>query len=68
MKAHTKIYLASRGYKEGDFIPCEDCGATATEIHHIKGRGMGGHNKTANEPSNLMALCRACHAKREAHR
>ena len=60
MKRHTKIYLDSFGYGEGDYILCESCGGQATDIHHIENRGMGG-SKTKDTPENLMALCRICH-------
>jgi len=60
MKKHTQIYFKAFGFDVSDWIPCEVCNATAVDIHHIESRGMGG-SKTADEPSNLMALCRKCH-------
>lgn len=60
MKAHTKIYLEHFGFEKSDFIPCEICGATAVDIHHIEARGMGG-SKTKDVIENLMAVCRTCH-------
>jgi hypothetical protein len=60
MKAHTKIYLEYFGFEKSDFIPCEICGATAVDIHHIEARGMGG-SKTRDVIENLMAVCRSCH-------
>ncbi len=60
MTPHLKIYLVESGYTEGDFIPCEICGAQSVDIHHIDARGMGGTNKK-DEFSNLMAVCRKCH-------
>ena len=60
MKKHTKIYLEGMGYDVTDWIPCEVCGATAVDIHHIDSRGMGG-SKHADTIENLMALCRTCH-------
>jgi len=62
MKKHTKIYLKYFGYTEAEWIPCEVCGTTAVDIHHIKARGMGG-NKNADVIENLQALCRECHIK-----
>ena len=59
MKKHTKIYLNYFGYDTTDWIPCELCGDTAVDIHHIEARGMGGGNKDTIE--NLMGLCRSCH-------
>lgn len=43
-----------------DFVPCEMCGSTAVDIHHIDARGMGG-SKEKDNIDNLMALCRECH-------
>lgn len=60
MKKHTKIYLEAMGFSTTDWIPCEVCGATAVDIHHIDSRGMGG-SKTVDTIDNLMALCRTCH-------
>lgn len=62
MKKHTKLYLSFFGYDESDFIPCENCGAQAVDIHHIECRGMGG-TKQAESITNLMAVCRSCHQK-----
>lgn len=60
MKNHTKLYLSYFGYSVADFIPCEMCGAAASDIHHIECRGMGG-SRNKDTPENLMALCRSCH-------
>jgi 5-methylcytosine-specific restriction endonuclease McrA len=60
MKNHTKIYLKEMNYHETDWIPCEMCGQTAVDIHHIDSRGMGG-SKEKDFIENLMALCRSCH-------
>jgi predicted restriction endonuclease len=50
------------GYDISDFIPCEVCGKTAIDIHHIEARGIGG-SKEADNIENLMALCREDHLK-----
>lgn len=60
MKPHTKLYLTYFNYTEADFIPCEVCAKKATDIHHIRCRGMGGTKKAENI-ENLAALCRSCH-------
>jgi len=60
MKRHVKIYLDHFGYGEQDFVPCEICGRRATDIHHIRPKGMGG-SKEADNIGNLMALCRKHH-------
>ena len=62
VQKHTKIYFDYFGYDKSDFIPCEVCGSKAVDIHHIKPRGMGGTRKP-DRITNLMALCRICHAK-----
>jgi 5-methylcytosine-specific restriction endonuclease McrA len=55
-------YLNHFGYDISDFIPCEVCGKTAIDIHHIEARGIGG-SKEADNIENLMALCREDHLK-----
>jgi predicted restriction endonuclease len=55
-------YLNHFGYDITDFIPCEVCGKTAIDIHHIEARGIGG-SKEADNIENLMALCREDHLK-----
>lgn len=49
------------GYGIDDFIPCENCGDRASDVHHLVFRSQGG----TNEIENLMGLCRECH--NEAH-
>ena len=60
MKKHTKIYMDYFGYGEQDFIPCENCGKRAVDIHHIDPKKMGG-SKDKDNINNLCALCRGCH-------
>ena len=55
-------YFNHFGYDISDFIPCEVCGKTAVDIHHIEARGIGG-SKEADNIENLMALCREDHLK-----
>ena len=55
-------YFNHFGYDISDFIPCEVCGKTAVDIHHIEARGIGG-SKEADNIDNLMALCREDHLK-----
>ena len=62
MKPYVKIYFNHFGYDISDFIPCEVCGKTAVDIHHIEARGIGG-TKEADNIENLMALCREDHLK-----
>jgi|TARA_B110000908_G_C10200479_1_gene425078 hypothetical protein len=62
LNKHTKLYCDYFNYEEGDFIPCEICGQTAVDIHHIESRGMGGTNEK-DHIKNLMAVCRSCHVK-----
>ena len=56
MKKHIKKYLDRFS---DTFIPCELCGATVTDIHHIKYKSRGGKD----DIENLMGLCRNCHNK-----
>jgi len=64
---HKRKYLNFFGYQEGDWVPCENCGATAGEFHHLIFKSQGG----SDEPDNIMALCSStpertgCHE--EAH-
>lgn len=67
MKKHTKVYMQGMGYSVGDWIPCEWCGTTAVDTHHIEGRGSGG-TKREETVENLVALCRECHLKAEARK
>jgi hypothetical protein len=48
------------GYYLSDWMPCEICGGTAVDLHHIERRGLGG-TKTKDTIDNLMALCRGHH-------
>ena len=67
MKNPTKIYLKEMNHHESDWIPCEMCGQTAVDIHHIEARGMGG-SKDKDVIENLMALCRSCHNRYEGNK
>jgi hypothetical protein len=60
MQPYIKIYLDYFNYTEGDFLPCECCGAALQDFHHISCRGMGG-SKTKDFIENIMGLCRFCH-------
>lgn len=62
MKNHTKIYMDAFGYGTEDFIPSEISGQRASDIHHIRCRGMGGSDDKDNI-GNLMALTRDEHHK-----
>ena len=64
MKKYIKIYMDFHDYCIDDFIPCEHCGTTAVDIHHLEGRKMGG-SKNKDFIENLIALCRRCHIKAE---
>lgn len=63
IKKHTKIFLEANGYNKEDWIPCNYCGATATDVDHVSNRGMGG-SKLKDTPDNLQALCRPCHLQK----
>lgn len=46
-------------------MPCEVCGKTAVDIHHIIPRSKFGKKtkELQDDVSNLIALCRECHDK-----
>lgn len=49
---------------ERDYYRCHECGYPEhLEVHHIKPKSEGGNN----DPSNLITLCRKCHAKHHGH-
>lgn len=66
MQKYQSDFLKSRKLTEYDFIPCEVCWAEAKDIHHIQCsyRWMKAHNP---DGSDLIALCRNCHAYIHAH-
>jgi len=61
---------SERGYDRGwrrvraaflkRFPECADCGAPATEVHHLMSVSDGGTDRW----DNLMPLCKACHSRR----
>lgn len=58
MKPYEKIYCDYFDFKSQSEIMCEACMSPAQDIHHINGRGPD-----KDVISNLMALCRKCHAR-----
>jgi ribosome-binding protein aMBF1 (putative translation factor) len=70
MRKHTKVYIDFFGYGMDSWMPCEICGGTAVDVHHIEARGMGG-SKEADSIDNLMGVCRSCHIEygdKKAHK
>jgi 5-methylcytosine-specific restriction endonuclease McrA len=57
MIKHKKVYINFFDYAENDWIGCEGCGATATEIHHLQFKSKQGKDVI----ENLCAVCRECH-------
>jgi len=39
---------------------CHDCGARATDVHHVVAKRNGG----MDTHDNLRSLCHACHSRR----
>jgi hypothetical protein len=70
LKKHTKVYFKHFDLGEQDFVYDEvewvlrKGQKRATDIHHIKARGMGGSNDK-DVITNLMALSRVNHDKAE---
>jgi len=54
---HIKTYQQAWGYAEDEWVPCERCGGTAVDIHHIVYKSHGG----TDDFDNLIGLCRKCH-------
>lgn len=54
---YKQKYLKHFGYGEQDWTPCERCGKTSIEVHHIIYRSQGG----PDDITNLCGLCRECH-------
>jgi 5-methylcytosine-specific restriction endonuclease McrA len=57
MVKYKKVYCDYFGYDISDWIGCERCPKTATEIHHIIFKSQGGKDVI----ENLMAICYDCH-------
>ena len=53
---------------ERDGRKCQECGSDRRiDVHHKKPiRLFGGDSKLANDPRNLITLCRKCHATADA--
>jgi len=61
MVKYKRLYAKFFGYGIDDWIPCEICGNTLNDVHHILPKGMGGTDK--DHILNLMGVCRDCHDK-----
>lgn len=59
MQSYTSKYLELFGLDETDFIGCEVCEKTSTEIHHILSRSK--FKDGLNIIENIMPICRTCH-------
>jgi 5-methylcytosine-specific restriction endonuclease McrA len=57
MTDHIETYRRAWGFALDEYVPCEVCGGTAVDIHHIIYRSHGG----GDEFENTVALCRSCH-------
>ena len=60
-----KEFFDFYGYSSTNDVACFVCYNQATDIHHIKPRGMGG-SKCKDYVENLSQLCRPCHEKSRA--
>ncbi len=63
MERHVKNYLEAFGFSGMEFIPCEVCGSSAVDIHHVEPRSSFGSKRKDEQDrvDNLVALCRYCH-------
>lgn len=64
MKNHTRVYLRYYNIRDTSECSCLMCGGQATDLHHIKPRGMGG-SEMLDYVENLAPLCRNHHTKAE---
>lgn len=53
-----------RRRKLAEHPACERCGAPATDVHHVDGKGLDGPG--AYRIENTEALCHSCHSKHTA--
>jgi 5-methylcytosine-specific restriction protein A len=60
----TKRWYHARRRILFDHPLCAECGAIATDVHHIIDLADGGDPYA---PTNLSALCHACHARHTRH-
>jgi len=51
-------YYKHLGLDKCDILQCANCGAVASQIHHIKYRSKGG----TDDFDNLIHLCFKCHS------
>ena len=54
---YKQLYRKHFGYLNDEYVPCEMCGGTAVDVHHVKYKSCGGKD----EIENLVGLCRTCH-------
>jgi 5-methylcytosine-specific restriction endonuclease McrA len=54
-------WAATRAAQLAAFPSCHDCGAPATEVHHLIPRWRGG----SDDPVNLRSLCDWCHSRKD---
>ena len=57
MAKHKEVFLKFFNIWEGEFFPCQVCGDTAVDVHHILYKSHGGKDNI----ENLIGLCRECH-------
>jgi 5-methylcytosine-specific restriction endonuclease McrA len=63
MQKYLKDYMKRHGYGIDDVILCQECGARAVDLHHIKFRSHC-TKEEMDQDSNLIPLCRNCHNKK----
>ncbi len=70
MKNYKSKFLKYWKYGDQDLPQCWGCYTQpAVDIHHLKGRGMGGDpTGVRDDIRNLIPLCRQCHTKTDNDR
>ena len=70
MKNYKSKFLKYWKYGDQDLPQCWGCYTQpAVDIHHLKGRGMGGDpTGVRNDIYNLIPLCLSCHERTDDDR
>lgn len=57
---HIKNYIKYFDLSEDSFVPCEVCGGTGVDLHHIVYKSRE-QSEDRDNVENVISLCRNCH-------